>query len=313
MPKPGLPRIARAALAAAALWLHAAAGPAAGVDIDALWDYADPAATEQRLRAALDAASPVQRLELQTQIARTYSLRRRFDDAHRVLDEVEAAPAAAAPVVVVRTKLERGRSFNSAGDRDRARVLFEQAFATAHRAGFDALAVDAAHMVAITWAGSETALEWNDRGLALARASSDPKARRLVLALLNNGAWDLHAMRRYDEALQRFRLALDEALANASVDRQRIAKWSVARCLRSLGRFDEALAMQRSLLAELDRAGTADGHVDEEIAENLLALGRGDEARPHFARAGELLAKDPGFARGEPDRLARLQALGAAR
>jgi hypothetical protein len=38
-------------------------------------------------------------------------------------------------------------------------------------------------------------------------------------------------------------------------------------------------------LAELDALGETDGYVLEEIAECLLALGRGDEARPLFARA----------------------------
>jgi tetratricopeptide (TPR) repeat protein len=313
MPVPGLPRIARAALAAAGLCLHAAPGPAAAVDIDALWDYAEPAASEQRLRAALDGASPVQRLELQTQIARTYSLRRRFDDAHRVLDGVQADPQSAVPVVAVRLDLERGRTHNSAGDRGRARPLFERVYAAARKAGLDGLAVDAAHMVAITHAGSAEALRWNDLGLALARISADPTARRLKLALLNNSAWDLHEMKRWDEALMRFREALDEAQATGSPTQVRIARWSVARCLRSLGRHDEALAMQRSLLAELDRTGATDGYVDEEVAENLLALGRGDEARAAFARAAELLGQDPQFARDEPARLARLKALGAAR
>ncbi len=40
-------------------------------EIDALWDIADPAATEQRLQSALNEVSDgVLRLEMQTQIAR---------------------------------------------------------------------------------------------------------------------------------------------------------------------------------------------------------------------------------------------------
>jgi tetratricopeptide (TPR) repeat protein len=279
------------------------------MDIDALWDYGDPAASEQRFRAALDTASAEQQLELQTQIARTLSLRRRFDEAHAMLDAVRPR-AATTPAVQVRYGLERGRTFNSAGQREPARSLFEQAFAQAQVARLDALAVDAAHMVAITHAGNPAALDWNRRGIDLARASSDPQARRLVPAMLNNSAWDLHDMGRPAEALVLFEQALAEWTARGSPSQVRVAVWSVARCLRSLGRHDEALARQQALLAEHLRAGSSDGYVNEEIAENLLALGRADEAQPQFATAARLLAQDEGLAQAEPQRLVRLRRLG---
>ncbi len=218
--------------------------------------------------------------------------------------------AATTPAVQVRYGLERGRTFNSAGQREPARSLFEQAFAQAQAARLDALAVDAAHMVAITHAGSPAALDWNRRGIDLARASSDPQARRLVPAMLNNSAWDLHDMGRPAEALVLFEQALAEWTARGSPSQVRVAVWSVARCLRSLGRHDEALARQQALLAEHLRAGSSDGYVNEEIAENLLALGRADEAQPQFATAARLLAQDEGLAQAEPQRLVRLRRLG---
>jgi tetratricopeptide (TPR) repeat protein len=280
------------------------------MDIDALWDYGDPVASEQRFRAALDTASPEQQLQLQTQIARTLSLRRRFDEAHLLLDAVQRR-ASITPTVQVRYLLERGRTFNSSGQREAARSLFDQAFAQAQTARLDALAVDAAHMVAITHAGSAPALDWNRRGIELARASSDPQSRRLVPAMLNNSAWDLHDMGRPAEALPLFEQALAEWTARGKAQQVRVAEWSVARCLRSLGRHEEALARQQALLAEHRRAGSSDGYVNEEIAENLLALGRADEARPQFAAAAQLLAQDEGLAQAEPQRLARLRRLGA--
>lgn len=218
--------------------------------------------------------------------------------------------AATTPAVQVRYGLERGRTFNSAGQREPARSLFEQAFAQAQAARLDALAVDAAHMVAITHAGNPAALDWNRRGIDLARASSDPQARRLVPAMLNNSAWDLHDMGRPAEALVLFEQALAEWTARGSPSQVRVAVWSVARCLRSLGRHDEALARQQALLAEHLRAGSSDGYVNEEIAENLLALGRADEAQPQFATAARLLAQDEGLAQAEPQRLVRLRRLG---
>ena len=279
------------------------------MNIDALWDYGDPFASEQRFRAALDTASAAQQLELQTQIARTLSLRRRFDEAHLLLDAVQPR-ASTTPAVQVRYLLERGRTFNSSGQREAARSLFDQAFAQAQAAGLDALAVDAAHMVAITHAASAAAVEWNRRAIDLARASPDPQARRLLPAMLNNSAWDLHDMGRPAEALPLFEQALAEWTARGRPQQVMVAEWAVARCLRSLGRHDDALARQRALLAEHRRAGSSDGYVNEEIAENLLALGRADEAQPEFAAAAQLLAQDEGLAQAQPQRLARLRHLG---
>jgi tetratricopeptide (TPR) repeat protein len=88
------------------------------------------------------------------------------------------------------------------------------------------------------------------------------------------------------------------------------ARWSIARCLRSRGDLEPALAVQEELLAELDALGETDGFVFEEIAECLLALGRDDEARPYFARAWEELRVDPNLSVDEPERLERLRALG---
>ena len=79
----------------------------------------------------------------------------------------------------------------------------------------------------------------------------------------------------------------------------RIATWSVARCLRSMKRYEEALQLQQRLEQEWQAAGSADGYVFEEIAENLEALGRFEEATAYFRRAESELGKDPQFARDE--------------
>jgi tetratricopeptide (TPR) repeat protein len=276
--------------------------------IDSLWDYSNPGASEERFRAALATAQGDLRLELLTQVARTMSLRRRFDEAHALLDEVDSELENAGPGPRVRALLERGRTFNSSGEKEKARALFVEAWERAHPAGREGLAVDAAHMAAITLSGTAEAIEWNQRGLVLARASSDPKARSLIPALLNNSAWDLHGMGRLDEALERFREAETESIARNDPSRIRVAKWAVARCLRSLARHDEALAIQRALEAEHRAAGTSDGFVLEEIAENLAAMGRADEARVYFGGAAEELGKDAWFAKHEAARLAHLKA-----
>lgn len=277
------------------------------IDIDSFWEYSDPALSEERFRAALDKAQGDLRLELLTQIARTFSLRGLFDEAHEVLDDVEKQLASAGARPNVRYLLERGRTFNSNGEKEKARTLFVQAWEQAQQSHLEGLAVDAAHMIAITYSGAPEAIDWNRRGLAMARGSQDPKARGLIPAMLNNSAWDLHEMGRFAEALPLFEEAQAEWLARGIPERIRIAKWSVARCLRSLGRYDEALAIQYALEAENMAAGSADGYIYEEIAENLAMLGKMDEARPYFGKAFIELGKDDWFANNEATRLANLK------
>jgi tetratricopeptide (TPR) repeat protein len=283
---------------------------ALAMNIDAFWEYSDPAASEARFRAALTQAAGDERLELLTQIARTHSLRQRFDAAHAQLDEIEPHLATAGAAPRARYALERGRTFNSAGDKTRASAQFHQAWNIAAAAALDGLAVDAAHMLAIVEPAAEAA-RWTERGLALARRSDDPKARGLLPALLNNHAWNLFDEGRPAEALPVFREAEHAWHATGRQPQGRIATWSVGRALRALQRFDDALELQRRLEREWQQAGVADGYVFEEIAENLEALGRAREATDYFGRAAAELGKDAAFERNEPARWQRLTSLAA--
>jgi tetratricopeptide (TPR) repeat protein len=265
-------RAARLARFAAAFAFAAASAIAA--DIDTQWEYGDPAASEARFQSALAAAHGDERLELLTQVARTWSLRGNFAQAHRVLDQVEAELAGAGARPRVRYLLERGRTFNSAGERDRARALFLRAFEDARNAGDEGLEVDAAHMVAITWSDREQGLDWNRRGLALAEASKDAKARSLIPAMLNNSAWDLLALQRHEEALASFRAAEAAWSVRGGAVQVAIAKWSVAHCLRIMGRAPEALAILVPLVSAAPSARVR-ADVLEEIAlggESLAGL-----------------------------------------
>jgi len=89
----------------------------------------------------------------------------------------------------------------------------------------------------------------------------------------------------------------------------RIARWTVARGMRSLGRLDEAESMQRALADELAAAGAPDGFAFEELAE--IALARGDRAAAQrwAAKAIALLGADPDLKASGAGRLARLAEL----
>ncbi|GJM44189.1 MAG: hypothetical protein DHS20C21_10310 [Gemmatimonadota bacterium] len=286
------------------------------VDIDTLWDYNDPAGTEQKfreLRPAVEAAGDVHRLlELDTQIARTYSLQRRFDEANALLDTIEPALETAPPVVRIRYLLERGRTLNSSGSPESAKPLFVEAWELGRPLPEVAgLAVDAAHMVAITEKGDE-ALRWNETALAHAQASDGPKAQKWKGSLLNNLGWTYHDSGNFDRAYELFVEAAAYRRAQEAVEPIEIADWCVARCLRSLGRVDEALEQQRTLLARKEERGAeSDGYVFEELGECLLLLGRPDEARPWFAKAHQALSQDPWLVANEAARLDRLSELAA--
>lgn len=289
------------------------------MSIRELWDFNDPAGSEFRFRKALqDAAEqPISpdALELQTQIARAQGLQQQFDKAHATLDAVECALASRADdhafaAAHVRLLLERGRVFNSSDDRDHVRSYFLRAWETACEMKLDALAVDAAHMMGIVAPAAE-ALHWNKRAIALAERSGDPEARQWLGSLYNNIGWTHHDRSEYDQATACFERALICRQQQGCAKDIFIARWCIGRCTRSLGRLEVALALQQTLLRDMEQAGEpCDGYLHEELAECLHALGRHEDARPHFQRACRLLSSDAWLARREPERLRRLAELG---
>lgn len=289
-------------------------------DFDQLWDYDDPEKTEKVFKELFaesrSSGDREYQAQLLTQIARTHSLRRDFEEAHRILDDVERLINVVAnaldiqtPVAQIRYLLERGRTHNSAGQIEAARPLFIEAWERACNARQDYHAVDAAHMLGICEPG-DASLLWNNRAMEVAEASDDPQAKGWLGALYNNTGWTYQDAGQYEKALELFEKGWAWRRERDNQQATRIAKWTVARAKRSLGRIEEALAMQQSLLEELESAGTSDGYVFEEIAECLFKLGRPDEARPHFNRACVELSKDDWLTDNEPDRLERLKRLG---
>ena len=297
-------------------------------DFDADWNYGDPAGTRstflQYLRTYTtshgtdpEPGPRAWRLELQTQIARTHGLEKDFERGHIVLNQVDVEVKAlgdSSPVplhrVRVRSLLERGRLFNSAGDKEKARPLFEQAWEEARKQQLDGLAVDAAHMVAIAAMGTDDELTWGRRALALAESSEQPAATKWQGSLLNNIGWTLHDQGDIDGALALWEKQIAVRTAAGKEPALRIARWTHARGLRSAKRHEEALAALDALVKDYGEEATSDGFVSEERCENLLALGRDAEAKPFCAKAAEQL-KSTYVNDSEPERIARLESLGS--
>ncbi len=267
-----------AVVAAVVLALGGGWATAATIDVHGLWDYGQPAVSEQRLRAALAHAGGDDALILRTQIARTYSLRRRFADAHAELDAIAPQVAAASDEVKVHALLERGRTLRSAGDALAARPLFVQAAEIGERAGLERLTGDALHMVALVEPTVDGQIAWHRRTIAHARAARDPAASGWEGAALNNLGHALREAGRLDESLSAFRDA-ERAYAQTKPDSEAwlIARWQVANVLRLQGRVDAALAMQLDLEARFAARGAPDPYVFEELA--FLHDAKGDAVR----------------------------------
>jgi tetratricopeptide (TPR) repeat protein len=281
-------------------------------DFDDLWNYSRPAETELRFRALLPEAEESgdvpYLVQLLTQIGRTQGLQGNFVGANDTLDRVDALLSGGLSVARIRYLLERGRVFNSSGHPKESVQYFLDAWALARQHEEDFYAIDAAHMLGIVEAPAEQ-LTWSARALELAESSEEPRARNWLGPLYNNLAWTYHDLGRYDEALELFRRGFAWRLAKGRPREIRIAAWAIARCLRSLGRIEEALELQTENLLAADDAGDAGGEIEEEIGECLLALGRSTEAHQHFRRAHQALSKDGWLAEHEAARLERLSQL----
>lgn len=265
---------------------------AMALDVQSLWDFDQPARSELQFRAALDKAQGDDALVLRTQIARTFSLRGRFDEAHCELDAVDALLSGAGPEPKVRALLERGRTWRSARQPAQAGPLFERAFAQALAAGLAGLAADALHMVALVANGTEAQVAAHRKLIAYARGSADPKARYWEAPGLNNLGVTLNEAGRHDEALAVFREALSVRERQGDAGEVRVARWMVAHTLRLLGRLDEALVLQLDLECRFQVVGAADPYVFEELA--LLYQARGDADRAAHYQAKQRQATPPG-------------------
>ena len=280
--------------------------------LDSLWNFADPAQSEQRFRQELQRHPARSRevLETTTQIGRTQSLRRLFREADATLDTIAPYVPGAPPRVRVRYLLERGRILNSAGKAAQAVPLFHAATQVADKdPGGEFYHIDALHMLGIAASKAEQ-LDWNRRALAMAEASTDPRTRQRWGASLNhNIGWTYFERGEPTTALAYWEKALTLREAMDDAHALHVARWTVARGYRELGRLDEAETIQRSLAAQTERANAPDGYVYEELAE--LAVARGDRAgaRTWAAKAYVLLRNDRSLAASDAARNARLARL----
>ena len=282
-------------------------------DFNELWNYEDPAGTGIKFRELLPLAEGSGNTEyhaqLLTQIARTESLQMKFDEAHKILDEAEKLITGEMPLAKVRYLLERGRTFNSSRVYDKAKELFFGAYKLSDENNFDRYTIDAAHMMGIV-EKKEESLRWNEIAMKHAEKSNEEKARLWLGSLYNNTGWTYHDMGEFDKALDLFEKNVVWHTERKTKRGLIIAKWCVARTLRSLNRVPEAYNRQVELSKEVEeKQMESNGYVFEELGECLLLMDRPEEAKPEFAKAYELLSRDIWLKENEKERLERIKKL----
>ncbi|MGL4233353.1 MAG: tetratricopeptide repeat protein [Casimicrobium sp.] len=278
--------------------------------IHSLWDFNDKPESERRFREALKTASGEDALEIETQIARTFSLRRDFATSHAMLDDIQKRMSSSPrPALRVRHLLERGRSFNSAGDFATAKPMFIEAFDIASKHALDDLAIDAAHMIGFSKDAAES-LAWTERAMQIALVTKDEKAKKWRASLANNLGSTERERGNLDAAAKHFQLALESHQSQSSKPTQIfVAHWQVANVMRLRGKIDEALAIQLRLEQEMLAKNEPDAYVYDELAELHLAKRELVKAKSYANQSLALIEKDEWVQKNEAKRIARLREL----
>jgi len=200
-------------------------------DLDALWNFSDPVASEAAFRGAISATDePVSRAVLGTQLARALGLQGRYDEADRVLEGIDAP----VPAIRARVALERGRLRNSGGHPEDAVAFFENAASVAEAANEPFLLVDALHMLGIADAArgelhAAAALTVLDRDPA-----PDRRTQRWRVSLHNNRGWALFDAGELRAALQEFEQALRDAEKYGTEEQRGWAREAIEECLEAI-------------------------------------------------------------------------------
>ncbi len=290
-------------------------------NFDDVWSLGYPAKIEEEFRELLPQAKALPDksiyLQILSQLALAQALLKKFDEAHKTLDNAEALLTPDYELARVRILLERGRVFQQAGKITEAQDYFERSFELSAKNKLDFHTVNAAHMIAIVAQKEEDKITWNQRAIDLAMSAKDKRARDWLGSLYNNLGQNYLSKQQFEKALEAFLKALEYRNKEGHVPNIRVAKWSVARALRSLNRVDEALALQLKLLKEYDALTESDNY---DMPIDMFKLARGwiyeelaeiyQTKTKAFARlAYDDLSNDAMFREVAPKRVDRLKQL----
>lgn len=285
-------------------------------DVDGFWNFDDLAATEVSIRGRLpaEASGPwtEESLGALTQLARLQALQGKLVESKATLEQADSFLPLIDPARrlngEIRCELERGRWWCLSKMPAKAQSHFSRAWDLALQSERMFFAIDAAVMISDIQPLKQRPA-WFRKALDLAEASQQGDGRLWLGQLYMLEGWQSFDAHRYVDALESFAKSLDHHQGTGDIPGVRVAKWSIGRTMRALGRHHEALRVQQEILEDLKREGQANGHVDLEIAECMQALRLHEEARPFYGSAHKLLADNAWYSDNHPWELKRIQKL----
>lgn len=282
-------------------------------DFDKFWNYSDPGATEAIFQNIYNeqkgTASSAYLAQLLSQLARAKGLQGNFEDGFNTIKLAEEFCKKDDILSSIRILLEKGRLYNSSGEKADSREFFWEAKELAIAEGYDLYAIDAVHMLGIV-DPPEKQLEWNLIAIEMAEKTEDQRAKGWLGPLLNNTGWSYFDLGNYETAMELFNKSLNWREQTKDELGIRIAKWTIARNLRALERYDEAISIQLELEKEIEaKELPKDGYVYEELGELYLVKGDFNVSKKYFGLAYSILSEDNWLQNNEPDRLSRLKEL----
>ena len=293
--------------------------PSPSEELDLLWNPLDAVASEVAFRALLLSTEELAEcdrygsIEILAWIARAEAVQGKFSESRTTLEQgeklLQEPEAVYAVSVKIRWLLERGRLYVLEKTPSRAQNLFSAAWTLANSSGEDSLAVEAAQMIAAS-ESPKAQQEWIMRAITIAENSQIQKTKKWLGSLHSTLGWKLFDVRQFEKSLEIFQKALRNFKAYGTEREAFVAQWSIGRVLRALGKTEEALTIQKSLLSEIDLQGRRDGRLYEELAECLQTLKRTTEAQSYFELAYRELCSDEWVTDNEPLKLKRMKDLG---
>ncbi len=235
------------------------------------WNFDDPAASEAVFRELLETTTDeIDRVIVQTQIARALGLQGKLEEGIALIDTIPAFDEA----TVAWRAIELGRLYRSSGNVSSAQLQFIVAMTESDSYAEDGddhedpmlefVHIDAMHMYALTLP-TEDQIEITKAAIAKA-SNSNPIAMSWLPSLQNNLGMAYSELGDWQNAYVNFLSALEDAREFSDDGKVFIARYMVGWALRNLGRTDEALEWMTTLHEDLTAAGRSDEYVNAELA-----------------------------------------------
>lgn len=280
-------------------------------DFDRMWDFQDPAGSEQRFNELLLIAdrdgNVSYKAQLYSQIARAQGMQGKFDEAHENLNKADKLITPINTLAKTRILLERGRLYNSSGKTELSKPLFMKAIEISNKNKLDVMTIDAIHMMGIV-DKPENQMKWNFQAMDVAEKSEDQRVKGWLGPLYNNMGWSYYDLGDYENAQIMFEKSLDFRESIADQQGIRIAKWTIGHLYRIIDKIDKALSIQLALEEEINTNELPkDGYVLEELAELYNIKGEEEISKKYYKEAWEILSTDRWLLANESERLDRLK------